>query len=60
MENENENLKCYCCNEDIQLTKENKINKHTTVCDGDFFHKSCYMFEKYGKPYKKPNRKCYN
>ena len=57
---ENENLNCYCCGEDINLTKEHKINRKTTFYDGDFFHRQCYMFEKYGNPYKKPDRKCYN
>jgi len=59
MENEKK-LNCNCCGEKIILTRENKINKNTTLYDGDFFHRSCFMFEKYGKPYKKPNRKCYN
>jgi hypothetical protein len=57
---ENENLKCYCCNEQINLTKKNKINKISTIYDGDFYHRECFNYEKYGKPYKKPNRKCYN
>ena len=44
-------LKCYCCNETIILTKTNVINKRTTVYDGDFYHKACFNYEKYGKPY---------
>lgn len=52
-------IRCLCCNELIELTKINKINKRSTVYDGDYFHKACYNFEKYGKPYKRPNRQCY-
>jgi hypothetical protein len=51
---------CYCCNEPIDITKKNKINKLTTIYDGDFYHRECFKYEKYGKPYKRPNRKCYN
>jgi hypothetical protein len=53
-------LCCYCCNEVIVTTKTNKINKRTTIYDGDYYHRDCFNFEKYGKPYKTPNRKCYN
>ena len=52
-------FKCYCCNETIILTKINVINKRTTIYDGDFYHKDCFNYEKYGKPYKRPNRECY-
>ena len=59
MENENK-LNCYCCGEAIILTKESKINKLTTLYDGDFYHKECFKYEKYGKPYQRPNRECYS
>lgn len=52
-------IKCLCCNEMIKLTKKNKINNRNTIYDGDYFHKECYNFEKYGKPYKRPNRLMY-
>ena len=62
MENENEIklfVSCYCCNEKIVLTKRNKINRSTTVYDGDYYHRECFYYEKYGEPYKRPNRICY-